>query len=98
MIGPALMDVSAEQYGALEIRMQVDRGRAGQVFWTSDDLPIFTEEGSLFFELAADGEFHVYRVPVADNDQWRGTIRQIRLDPTDVEDADIAIDYVRGVQ
>jgi hypothetical protein len=98
IIGPGLMAVDAAKYPALEVRMRVDGGKMGQVFWRLDGMGNFTEEASCKFPLITDGQFHVYRVPLADNAQWRGTIRQLRFDPTDAEGVSIAVDYIKGVR
>jgi hypothetical protein len=97
MSGPTQMDVPAERYAAIEIRMAVDRGTAGQLFWLADGPATFTQEASRVFPLIADGAFHVYRVPVAESALWAGTIRQLRLDPSNAEGASIAIAHVRGI-
>ena len=77
--------------------MAVDRGTAGQLFWLTEGPPTFSEQASRAFPLIADGAFHVYHLPVAENAQWAGTIHQLRLDPTDAEGASIAVAYLRGL-
>ncbi|NDK12032.1 MAG: hypothetical protein GW911_08275 [Armatimonadetes bacterium] len=97
LLGPALMDIPTGRYAAVELRMAVDRGTAGQLFWLTEGPPTFSEQASRAFPLIADGAFHVYRLPVAENAQWAGTIHQLRLDPTDAEGASIAVAYLRGL-
>jgi hypothetical protein len=53
------------------------------------------EPASISFNLISDGEFHVYRLDLASNPAWKGTITAFRLDPTDAKDAHISVDYIR---
>ncbi len=98
MWGPAMMEAPTAQCVALEIRMAVDRGSAGQVFWVREGAATSTEAASRLFPLIADGQLHSYRVPLADNPLWQGTICQLRLDPTDEEGATISLAYLRGIK
>ncbi len=54
----------------------------------------WSESKSRWFMITPDGQFHDYTIYVSLNAAWRGTIRQLRLDPTD-QPATIEIDYIR---
>jgi len=97
MVGPMMMEVDAGRYTAIEIRMAVDRGADAQVFWLADGQAAFTDAASLHFPLVADRQLHDYRVPCSSLPTWRGLIRRVRLDPTDVEGAAVRVAYIRGV-
>jgi len=81
---------------AVVIRMQVDRGRGGQFFWTTRDSPGMDEPKSISFALHP-GRMHEYRLSVGAHPRWSGEhITGIRIDPTDQPDARVEIDWVRG--
>jgi hypothetical protein len=54
-----------------------------QVFWSSLEQPGFVENRSLRFEGKSDGQFHKYRLRLADSPEYRGAITQLRFDPAD---------------
>jgi hypothetical protein len=89
-----ITEVQASKYPAIEIRMKVDKGKGAQLFWSPRGKG-FVELASAKFDLIPDGEFHVYRLDLAANPAWKGTITAFRLDPTDAKDAHISLDYVR---
>ena len=89
-----ITEVQASKYPAVEIRMKVDKGKGAQIFWASK-AHAFVEPASIKFDIIADGEFHVYRLDLAANPEWKSTITAFRLDPTDTKDAHISLDYVR---
>jgi hypothetical protein len=89
--------IDASRLRHLVIRMRVDKGGMAQLFWstmTSGE----SEEASVRWELAKDEEFHEYVIDLGANCCWRGVIEGLRLDPTFVPNAQIAIDYVRIVR
>ncbi len=88
------VDIDAKIFGLAEIRMRVDEGGGAQLFWAPRG-GRFAEICSLKFELFADAKFHVYELDLACSSAWRSRIAALRLDPTDVEDAQVEIDYIR---
>lgn len=86
--------LNAKEYKKMIIRMKVDKGSGGQVFWATSIFPI-SEFTSQRFQLIADNEFHIYELDLSSNPAWHGTITSIRFDPTDAAGANIAIDYIR---
>jgi len=92
--GP-LIAASADKYRRLVIRMKVSRATDGQVFWTRQDDPGFSESKSMRFALNRPGEMAEYVVPVGDSAEWRGTISRLRLDPGADEPVEIEIEAIR---
>lgn len=86
--------LNAKEYKKMVIRMKVDKGNIGQVFWATDVFPI-SEFTSQRFKLIADNEFHIYELDLTTNPAWQGVITSLRFDPTDVAGANVAIDYIR---
>jgi len=97
------LNVPADQTPAIELRMRVTGGpnpNAGGLFFTTEEAPSWSAERRVGFGVQADGDWHTYRVPMADHAHWRGaTITGLRLDPIESgSNALIEIDSVRGVQ
>jgi len=65
---------------------------SGQLFWRTARLTE-SESTSTGFRVEVDGKWHDYRIPVANNPRWRGTVTRLRLDP--VNQPDIQIDIRR---
>lgn len=86
--------LEAKKYKKIKIRMKVDKGSVGQVFWATSVFPI-SEFTSQRFQLIADNEFHTYELDLSSNPAWQDTITSIRFDPTDSADATVVIDYMR---
>ncbi|MGC9004199.1 MAG: glycoside hydrolase family 99-like domain-containing protein [bacterium] len=89
--------LNAKDYAKIIIRMKVDKGSIGQVFWATSVFPIseFTSER---FNLIADNQFHIYELDLTSHPAWFGKITSIRFDPTDVAGANVAIDYIKIVK
>jgi hypothetical protein len=83
--GPGIR-VPASNFKSVHIRMRLSRGDnqfgkdSAQLFWRTTRLPE-SESTSARFPVEIDGAWHDYRVPVADNPRWRGTVTRLRLDP-----------------
>jgi len=95
--GPGIR-VAASDFNTVIIRMRLSRptGQAGedsgQLFWRTARLTE-SESTSTRFRVEVDGKWHDYRIPVANNPRWRGTVTRLRLDP--VNQPDIQIDIRR---
>ncbi|MBC7328903.1 glycoside hydrolase family 99-like domain-containing protein [bacterium] len=92
---PVMLD--AKDYGKIIIRMKVDKGSGGQVFWATNVFPI-SEFTSQRFRLIADNQFHIYELDLTTNPAWMGKITQIRFDPTDSAGANVEIDYIKLIK
>jgi hypothetical protein len=96
--GPTLMEIPAAQFTAIEVELSATGGTMVQLFWRTDGMANFTEAASCAAPIITDGAFHTYRLPVGRNDAWRGTIRQLRLDPTDGDRVRFAVRSIRGLR
>lgn len=74
---------SSHTYQAILIEMKVSDGTQGQLFWTTDQRPDFSEGNSVRFPLKPDGLVHPYILKFSSNEQWNDTIKRLRLDPSD---------------
>ena len=97
MGGPA-MDVPALSFGEMEITMRVRADLLtlqGEVYWLVEGQPDFAPDIKVPFLVQADGEFHTYRVDLANGKLFVGDhVIQLRLDPVNTP-ADIAIKTIR---
>jgi len=76
--------------------MQTTAGTYGQIYFTtSSDTPWgFNDTESISFTLIPDGQFHTYVLDMSTIAGWKGTIKELRLDPGDTP-ATFDIDYIR---
>ena len=90
-------EIDASTFRRVEIRMRVDKGKTGQIFFAGRGRP-FAEPASKRFDLIVDGEFHVYGLDLGSVPGWRGTVTALRLDPTDTAGAKVELDYIRFIR
>lgn len=90
------VDMDGRKFSAVEIRMRVDKGARGQLYWAGTG-SWFAEPTSMKFDLVSGGDFHIYRLDLASSPAWKSRIVWLRLDPTDNPAARIDIDYIRFV-
>ena len=90
------VDVDGKKFGAVEIRMKLDKGSVAQLFWAGRASG-FTEAASMRFDLAAGTEFHIYRLDLDASPAWKSRVTALRLDPTNAKNARVALDYIRFV-
>jgi Glycosyltransferase WbsX len=80
------MRARAREFSTVVVRMKLQRldGEPihdfAQLFWRTDRLPE-SEANSTRFDLSGDGQWHEYRIRVAQSPRWRGWITRLRLDP-----------------
>ena len=91
-----VIEIDARKMRSVEIRMKVDKGKVGQLFWASRGQGT-SEAASSRFDPIADGQFHVYKLDLGSSPAWKGRITSLRLDPTDAAAAHIEVDYIRFV-
>lgn len=89
--GDTMLDT--RRFNEIVLRMQVSAGTAGRLWWRTS-LRGFCLEQSLPLEITADGQLHEYRVSVGASPHWRGYLTSLRVDPTDISGAEVALDYV----
>jgi len=72
--------VAAAKNGCVSVWMRVDKGSRGRVSWASEGR---LGLASCAFDLVPDGEFHLYAVDVAQQEEWTGDIVAIAVSPSD---------------
>ncbi len=94
LIGPA-MELSARDYGMLQIRMKVDGPQSAVISWNGDSTFLGFEK----FQVRGDNVFHEYDIPLFKKSSWLGQIRQLsRLTLLARIGSEIEIDYIRIVR
>lgn len=94
------MQIRADPFRAVELRMRLTPADGkpfvdgAQLFWRTRHVPE-SEATSTRFPVKVDGEWHDYRVPVADNLRWRGVLTRLRLDPCSRASVEVGLDHVR---
>jgi hypothetical protein len=91
-IGTAIKGLDSAEYGGVEIRMRVDKGNEGELFWGGETGGF---SASTKFELNPDGQFHTYSIDLTEQPAWQSKVLMVRFDPTDTVGANIGIDYIR---
>ena len=96
-ISRAGLIVEGKRGDALEIRMMLTGGDGdAQVYWGVAEEPGMSEARSFWFQPLADGEWHVYRLPLGTGAQWAGRrIAALRFDPCQTGPAQVEIDSIR---
>jgi len=92
--GDTMLDT--RPYKTALIGLAASAGKQGRLWWRTS-LRKFTVEHSLSFDIVADGAVHEYRLDLRQAPGWEGYLKGLRLDPTDVAGAAVALDYVRIV-
>ncbi|MDX2434805.1 MAG: DUF1566 domain-containing protein, partial [Desulfobacterales bacterium] len=75
------LSLEAEIFDSVFIRMRSNGlGGHGRVYFATAERPGYSEDKSMEFDVLDDDKFHEYRVYMAGNHDWQGTIVGIRLD------------------
>ena len=75
------LSLEAEIFDSMFIRMRNNGlGGHGRVYFETAEKPGYSEDKSMEFDILDDDKFHEYRVYMAGNHDWQGTIVGIRLD------------------
>lgn len=89
------VDLQANQYTHLAVRMKHSEGTKAQLFWTAG-APRPVEQDSVVFATKPDGEFHEYVVDLREAKTWQGRIRRFRFDPNaGCPDSRVEVDHIR---
>ena len=70
--GPDSLNIAANEYGFIYVRMQVNEGLWGKVFWKTDS----GKSESVIFNIIGDSLFHEYEIPVSSKEKWADTITE----------------------
>ena len=90
---------SASKYKGVELRVrQYDGKKEGQLFWLTKDDGAWSESKSAHFLATGDGDFHKVTVNTSLVPAWKGTITQLRLDPTEDSTGWYDVDWLRAVE
>ena len=97
-LGRFLLSVRGDEAPVIRLRLSVSGGQTGQLYWSTELAPGFSEERTLVFPLQADGQFHDYVLRPGEDPGWAGqVITALRLDPGNgASNAIFALDYLRG--
>ncbi len=89
-----LINIDAAKFNTVEIKMRMDKGNRARLYFA---MPrgAMSEPKSVEFPITVDDEFHVYEVDMTRNSHWKGTIGQIRLDPTEAAASNTEIGYIK---
>lgn len=93
LYGPR-MRIDAAKIKAIEIKMKMDKGDFGEVFF-ADRYENIGQDKSVRFDVIGDGQFHIYKVDLSSNPRWDGTVRAIRIDPNNIEGSRIEVAHIR---
>ena len=88
------LDIDSKKFNRIAIRMRVSDGETAQLYFRhrNDDM---AESMSRVFETQPGTEFKTYVIDLGDFSNWRGSIYQLRLDPSrDAVGATVEIDYI----
>jgi hypothetical protein len=92
------LDLEAAVFDSLFITMQATHPiKRGAVYFATSETPDFSKARAVPFDIVED-DFHEYKVFLADNEEWTGTISGIRVEfvtPTTDSDSEIQIDSIR---
>ncbi len=94
------MQARASEFPFVSIRMKLQRADGtlfrdtAQLFWRTGRLEE-SEATCARFEVIGDGQWHDYKIPVAQNPRWRGTISRLRLDPCNQPRVQVTVDFIR---
>jgi len=67
-----------------------------QLFWSTDDEGLFSENDSIWIEMKNDGGWEEYILDLSNNLKWNGIVRRLRIDPVrQGNGAGFGIDYIR---
>ena len=74
------LDVSFEEYDALQLTVKSSYATDAQVFFQTDEKPKFSADQSITFKVKNDGEFHTYTVMLDELPNTKGKITAFRFD------------------
>lgn len=81
LLSPAIR-VDASTYQYFEITYKNETGNSdAKLYWTREDAG-FAEARAMSIPTITDGKWHTLRVDLSASGEWRGTITQLRFDPT----------------
>ena len=92
LLSPKL-NIRAEDYPQMIARVRCDLGGGGEVFFNNPGEGMSDAKKTRHL-LAAGPDYRLYRIPLAQEPQWKGTIERLRFDPLNPANARLAIDFI----
>ena len=92
LLSPKL-NIRAEDYPEMIARVRCDLGGGGEVFFNNPGERMSDAKKTRHL-LAAGPDYRLYRIPLAQEPQWKGTIERLRFDPLNPAGARLAIDFI----
>jgi hypothetical protein len=94
--GSAAFSVDAAEYPFVVIRMRMSVTGTCQIFWVTEADGSWNQAKSQTFASGSADEYAVYVIDLSAHDEWQGTIRQLRIDPTnEATSGHVDVDFVR---
>ncbi len=79
----------------LFIRLKVDSGTQLDFFWATQENDFYSDDRRLTIDTIADGEFHLYELPVDNHPEWDNQLMtQFRIEPSNSVSGSFEIDYL----
>ena len=88
------VNLDSSRVTAIFIRMKVAKGNSAQLYWKNEIFPKYSLNTAYPLKIFPDDKFHEYYIFVEDIDNWRGRLKNLRLDPTVVAKSAIEIDEI----
>lgn len=89
-------DAAAAIYRYIHIRMKnQSSGTIGQIYWTTTSDGTLNENKHTNFVITPHSDFIDYWIDLGNHAYWKGTISQLRLDPSEASSGHIDIDFIR---
>ncbi|MFH1132008.1 MAG: S8 family serine peptidase [Pseudomonadota bacterium] len=81
ILSPEGLSLDPAIYTKVEITMRLTRHHQAEFLWKNEDGDFHWRHRIKPFFVNGDGEFHTYLIDLSEDNDWKGTIEQIRLDP-----------------
>jgi len=97
-----VIDTENQPVAIFQMKLWKGIAAKGCILFVPESEPGFADDRIVLFNCQSDGESHVYEVDMSKHKQWKGKIKQVRLQPFDVADsavnsetAVVQLDYFR---
>jgi hypothetical protein len=89
-----VFSIDANSFPYIEISLQTVLGGGAQIFFTTSSDSTFDETKTVYIPSKGYGQFYTYAIDMSSNPGWKGTITQLRLDPSDAA-SPFSLDYLQ---
>ncbi len=96
-VSPPHLGLNAAAVAGLKIRMKMESGTKGRLYWTNEFTDDWSEACAVHFDVIADGAFHEYTLPLAGHPGWKGAVRQFRFHPSE-KTGRVEIDFFQTLE